>query len=154
MSETMILERIALAEADTMALASQMARACFKQGIIYLSGDLGAGKTCWVRGFLRGLGYQGQVKSPTYSLVEQYDIAGLTIFHFDLYRLSGPQQIQDLGIRDYCMETSVCIIEWPERGETVLPAADLQCTFEFIPEGRLLRWQANTLAGQTMLEGI
>lgn len=148
------IEYIAHSEQDTMALAMQIASAFPRQGIIYLSGDLGAGKTSWVRGFLQGLGYRGQVKSPTYTLVEQYTVAKRVFYHFDLYRLTDPRELMELGMRDYLEENTVCIVEWPERGGSVLPMADLECHFDFIEQGRRLRLQANTDGGQASLQKV
>ena len=90
--------------------------------IVYLKGDLGAGKTTLVRGFLRGLGYKGTVKSPTYTLIEPYRIAGKSICHLDLYRLADAEELEYLGVRDLLQEETVLLIEWPERGEGVLPS--------------------------------
>jgi tRNA threonylcarbamoyladenosine biosynthesis protein TsaE len=117
-------------------------------GRIYLSGDLGAGKTTLVRGLMRGYRHEGPVKSPTYTLVEPYESAGRNIYHFDLYRLFDPEEVEFLGVWDYFDSSNLCLIEWPEKGSGVLPPADLHIELRAENSGRRLSWQAGTEHGR------
>jgi tRNA threonylcarbamoyladenosine biosynthesis protein TsaE len=115
--------------------------------VIFLEGDLAAGKTTLVRGFLRGMGHRGTVKSPTYTLVEEYQLQKETIFHFDLYRLFDAEELEFMGIREYFTDHSIVLVEWAERGLGFLPTADVLLTLKVIPEGRLLTAQFLTEKG-------
>jgi len=115
-------------EKAMMRLGGKIAAQFPKGGIVLLEGDLGAGKTTLVRGLLRSLGFQGTVKSPTYTLVEPYQINGRSIYHFDLYRLGDPEELEYMGGRDYWNSDALCLIEWPEKALGYLPEADLKLT--------------------------
>lgn len=114
---------------ETEGLGAQLAYSRPEQedlfGVIYLTGDLGAGKTTFTRGFLRALGVTGAVRSPTYTLVEIYELGALTALHLDLYRLSDPAELDNLGLREWAAKGHLWLIEWPERGSDRLPGADL-----------------------------
>ncbi len=112
-------------EAATERLGGVLAERLQPPAVVYLRGDLGAGKTTLSRGLLRGLGHSGSVKSPTYTIVEPYELDGVAVYHFDLYRLGDPQELDYLGLRDYLNQKAVVLFEWPERGGAFLPAADL-----------------------------
>ena len=111
-------------EQDTQKLAQKLAQN-ITQGVIYLIGDLGAGKTTLTRYWLQSLGHQGAVKSPTYTLVEPYQIAEKPIFHFDLYRLNDPYELELMGIRDYLdTDAALFLFEWPSKGGDEIPQPD------------------------------
>ncbi len=107
-------------------LGAQLARASKSGLLILLQGELGAGKTTLVRGFIRALGYDGPVKSPTYTLVEPYSLGKLSVYHFDFFRLSSPEELEYLGLREYVHERAICLVEWPERAKGFLPSADIR----------------------------
>ena len=124
---------------------------------IYLEGDLGAGKTTFSRYLLQSLGHVGAVKSPTYTLVEPYNINGQDVFHFDLYRLGDPQELEFMGIRDYFEHNSLCLIEWPNKGEGCLPPADIQIDITLSSDHedmRIMAWTANSDIGQHIIKMV
>lgn len=112
-------------ESQTLELGAILFRSMRQPVRIYLYGDLGVGKTTLVRGFLRARGYSGPVKSPTFTLVEEYQFPEWRLVHFDLYRLADPEELEWIGIRDYFSGRCVCFIEWPDRGNGFLPQPDL-----------------------------
>ncbi len=112
-------------ENEMMSFGGQIAEKFPLGGMVFLNGDLGAGKTTLVRGLLRSLGYQGTVKSPTYTLVEPYQINDRMIYHFDLYRLADPEELEYIGGREYWNSDALCLVEWPEKAKGFLPKPDL-----------------------------
>ncbi len=116
-------------------------------GTIFLEGNLGAGKTTLSRGIIRGLGHMGAVKSPTFTLVEPYEIGTVRAFHFDLYRLVDPEELEFLGIRDYFEGDALCLIEWPQKGAGFLPKPDLTITISAALAGRSLLIEPQTERG-------
>jgi tRNA threonylcarbamoyladenosine biosynthesis protein TsaE len=122
--------------------------------LISLSGDLGAGKTTLSRGILNGLGHSGSVKSPTYTLVEPYELPLGGVCHFDFYRLIDPEELEYMGFRDYLVEASLCLIEWPERGQGFLPSADIEIGIIQTAEGRTVSLKAGTDLGNKIILGL
>lgn len=145
-----ITRQAADAEAQE-ALGRELAVALGGRGVVYLEGDLGAGKTTLTRGILRGYGHSGAVKSPTYTLVEPYELAAVTVYHFDLYRLTDPEELELMGIRDYCRPDTLALVEWPERGQPLLPPPDLVITIRAMTQGRELVFTARNEFGQSVL---
>ena len=139
-------------EAATLALGARLAPILQPGTTIYLSGDLGAGKTTLTRGLLRALGFAGRVKSPTYALVELYTVSSLNLYHFDFYRFRDPEEWQEAGFRDLFSERNICLVEWPERAQDLLPQPDVKVTLATTPEStREALLSAHTRSGQAML---
>lgn len=148
-----------LADEDaTLALGAALARVIGPGLVIYLQGDLGAGKTTLVRGILRGLGHPGKVKSPTYTLVELYPFSKLSLYHFDFYRFADPREWVDAGFREHFNPESVCLVEWPEKAGDSLPAPDLRIELDVADAarggGRDVRISARTEAGDACLKRL
>ncbi|HVY07544.1 MAG TPA: tRNA (adenosine(37)-N6)-threonylcarbamoyltransferase complex ATPase subunit type 1 TsaE [Burkholderiales bacterium] len=138
-------------EAATLAAGRKLAHIVEPGLFIALSGDLGAGKTTLTRGVLRGLGYEGKVKSPTYTLVELYNLSKLDLYHFDFYRFNDPREWQESGFRDIFGARNACVVEWPERVPELLPRADLRIALETQGDGRNMRIVAETEFGSRCL---
>jgi len=138
-------------ETATLALGAALAQSLEPGLTIYLRGELGAGKTTLVRGLVRALGHAGAVKSPTYALVEVYEVSRLHLHHFDFYRFREPREWIDAGFRESFNGLNVSLIEWPERAEGMLPPADVEIALELHGEGRNAALTSNSLAGQKCL---
>jgi tRNA threonylcarbamoyladenosine biosynthesis protein TsaE len=141
-------------ENATFALAQRLAVQLKHGMVIYLHGNLGAGKTTLVRGILKALGYKGRVKSPTYTLVEPYHIAGLDLRHFDLYRLQDEEEWNSAGFRDEFDGRNIFFIEWPERAQGLLPQADIGIMLEILPQGRNAEISGRTQTGRECIEQL
>lgn len=133
--------KILLDEKATEDMGAQLAKATFPPLVIYLQGELGMGKTTFVRGFLRSLGYAGIVKSPTFTLVEEYEFPQLStfIYHFDLYRLNDPEALEFMGIREYLHRQAILLIEWPEQGGNYISDPDIIIQIKAVDQGRCLK---------------
>ncbi len=148
--------RVWRSEDDTAAFAQRLA-ACpaLRHSFVQLHGDLGAGKTTLVRHLLKALGVSGRVKSPTYTVVEPYELPGLDIWHFDFYRFTDPREWEDAGFRDIFASPGLKLAEWPEKAAGYLPVADLELQLEVDDdETRQVTLQANTATGQSLLQGL
>lgn len=141
-------------ETAMVALGARLGAACEPGLVIFLSGDLGMGKTTFSRGVIQSLGHVGAVKSPTYTLVEPYQLRDWQVFHFDLYRLGDAEELEFMGIRDYFGDFSVCLVEWPERGLGALPLADIVITILPDGRGRNVLWDAATEQGERVLARV
>lgn len=142
-------------ESAMMALGADLAATCPADALaVHLTGDLGAGKTTLVRGFLRALGHSGPVKSPTYTLVESYEPAGRSVHHFDLYRLTDPEELDYLGLDGYFDGRALCLVEWPERGAGVLKAPDLSISLRVEGSGRSAQLRPVSDAGRAWLRRL
>lgn len=145
-------------EAATLALGAALARVLQPGLNIHLHGDLGAGKTCLTRSLLHAAGYEGRVKSPTYTLVEPYTIRlqehDVELLHFDLYRMGSPEEFIEAGFREHFGSTRICIVEWPEQAGELLPPPDIDVFLSVVGHGRAVKLQANSAQGATCLEHL
>ncbi len=142
-------------EPAMLDFGGRLARLCDAGCVVFLHGELGAGKTTLVRGFLRQLGHEGAVKSPTYTLVEHYTLHQRPIYHFDLYRLGDAEELEFMGIREYFRTGSVCLVEWAEKGLGYLPKPDLNIRIIYEDAGRRrVHVAAETQAGQHMMRQL
>ena len=141
-------------EAETVTMGNLLAEVIKPPLTLFLEGDLGAGKTTFSRGLIQALGHQGAVKSPTYTLVEPYELDQLKVFHFDLYRVMDPEELEFMGIRDYFSDDSLCIVEWPDRGQGLLPQADIHIEIQYLDTGRKIVMEAKTDNGEALLKQL
>ncbi|BAJ00452.1 tRNA (adenosine(37)-N6)-threonylcarbamoyltransferase complex ATPase subunit type 1 TsaE [Shewanella violacea] len=141
-------------EQDTVDLGKRLAQIITPPLTLNLSGELGAGKTTLSRGLIQALGHEGAVKSPTYALVEPYELDGIDLYHFDLYRLSDPEELEYMGIRDYFTDKSVCLVEWPDRGHGLMPVADISVDIKYVGTSREVEMTSGTNKGQVLLSKL
>jgi tRNA threonylcarbamoyladenosine biosynthesis protein TsaE len=142
--------KILINEEATINAGKWIAQHSESHTVIHLKGDLGMGKTTLSRGIVQAMGHQGSVKSPTYTLVEPYEFEEGTVYHFDLYRLADPEELEFMGIRDYFSDYRLMLIEWPEKGEGLLPPPDIQITMMQKNLGRKLCWDVFTKKGERL----
>jgi tRNA threonylcarbamoyladenosine biosynthesis protein TsaE len=148
------LSRFLAAEADTLALGAALAPGLTGGMVVYLSGELGAGKTTLARGILRGLGHTGRVKSPSFALVEPYKLSRLYLYHFDFYRFTDPRELAEAGFREYFGPDALCLVEWPENAAGMIPPADLKLKVTALGSGRQVEIGSETEAGELCLERL
>ncbi len=148
------VEVVLVGEEATLGLGAELAKCLVPGMLVSLRGSLGAGKTTLARGMLRGLGYQGRVKSPTYSLVELYELSRLDLYHFDFYRFEDPHELIESGLQEAFNENNVCIVEWPERAGKLLPVADLEVALSITDSGRSGVVSAQTENGKRCLQQL
>lgn len=148
----MMTEELALPDAAaTRRLGAALAEGIAPGRVLFLHGDLGSGKTTLVQGLLRGLGFPGRVKSPTYSLVEHYELSSLNLYHFDFYRFIDRSEWEASGFREYFTPATACVVEWPERASGLLAAPDLEVRLAYAGSGRGARLAAKSAPGRDWL---
>jgi tRNA threonylcarbamoyladenosine biosynthesis protein TsaE len=140
--------------AATLRLGEALAAGAAPGRVLFISGDLGAGKTTLVRGLLRGLGYAGRAKSPTYALVEPYSFSSLDLYHFDFYRFKDRSEWLNSGFREHFNPQSLCVVEWPEKAGDLLSPPDLHIRLEFDGEARAATLEARSPAGESWLSSL
>ena len=141
-------------EIATVAMGNKVTAIIEQGAVIYLHGDLGAGKTTFTRGVVQGFGHTGKVKSPTYTLVEPYELTRANVYHFDLYRLGDPEELEYMGIRDYFSEQAICIVEWPEKGGEFIQVPDLDITLSYVGDERKIVINSASERGIAIVEKL
>lgn len=141
-------------ESATVAMGNKVAASIEQGAVIYLHGDLGAGKTTFTRGVVQGFGHSGKVKSPTYTLVEPYELNSANVYHFDLYRLGDPEELEFMGIRDYFSNSAICVVEWPEKGGEFIPVPDLDITLSYVEDGRQIVIKSASERGEGIVKQL
>ena len=150
-----VLRRELLGEAEMVEFGRALGSAVVNTGaVIFLEGELGMGKTTLCRGVLCACGHRGKVKSPTYTLVEPYEFEHIRVYHFDLYRLGDPEELEYLGVRDYFDSGSLCLVEWAEKGGLFLPPPDIVVRIAAVAGGRVLNVEAQTPRGEQILNRL
>ncbi|ALS31658.1 tRNA (adenosine(37)-N6)-threonylcarbamoyltransferase complex ATPase subunit type 1 TsaE [Pseudoalteromonas sp. NZS127] len=138
----------------TVTMGNRIAAIIEQGAVIYLHGDLGAGKTTFTRGVVQGFGHTGKVKSPTYTLVEPYELERANVYHFDLYRLGDPEELEYMGIRDYFSAQAICVVEWPEKGGEFIPVPDLNITLSYVGDERNIVINSASERGSVIIEKL
>ena len=149
-----MIDRLLASSDATETLGRDLAAHAPARGVVFLEGDLGAGKTTLARAFLRALGVTGAVRSPTYTLIERYPVASGEIAHLDLYRIADPGELEFLGLDDLAADARLWLVEWPERGRGALPTADLRVQLRVDGAGRQAVLIADTGIGRAWLERL
>lgn len=138
----------------TVTMGNRIAAIIEQGAVIYLHGDLGAGKTTFTRGIVQGFGHTGKVKSPTYTLVEPYELERANVYHFDLYRLGDPEELEYMGIRDYFSAQAICVVEWPEKGGEFIPVPDINITLSYVGDERNIVINSASERGSVIIEKL